>query len=144
MPRIGRSGYLLFVATYIIDVNAHCWPFIKTPPYIRSTPLEDFIPPCSRRPALLTISRILLLLLPLLLLYYYYYYYYSWPTLCTRLTRSSLSSGKSSVSVVETHITTSRHSHRGPPLLLDSFFFSDACSTLLPPLPLFPRINFLP
>lgn len=47
--RIGRSGYLLFVATYIIDVNAHCWPFIKTPPYIRSTPLEDFIPPYSRR-----------------------------------------------------------------------------------------------
>lgn len=47
--RIGRDDYLLFVATYIIDVNAHCWPFIKTPPYIRSTSLEDFIPPCSRR-----------------------------------------------------------------------------------------------
>lgn len=47
--RIERSGYLLFVATYIIDVNAHCWPFIKTPPYIRSTPLQDFIPPYSRR-----------------------------------------------------------------------------------------------
>lgn len=75
--RIGRSGYLLSVATYIIDVNAHCWPFIKTPPYIRSTPLEDFIPPCSRRAralfprssrSLSTLLRILLLLLLLLLL----------------------------------------------------------------------------
>lgn len=74
--RIGRSDYLLSVATYIIDVNAHCWPFIKTPPYIRSTPLGDFIPPCSRRAQalfprsphdLLALLRILLLLLLLLL-----------------------------------------------------------------------------
>lgn len=50
--------YLLLVATYIIDVNAHCWPFIKTPPYIRSTSVEDFIPPCSGR------GLLLLLLLP--------------------------------------------------------------------------------
>lgn len=27
------------MATYIIDVNAHCSPFIKTPPYIRSSSL---------------------------------------------------------------------------------------------------------
>lgn len=84
--RIGRSGYLLFVATYIIDVNAHCWPFIKTPPYIRSTPLEDFIPPCSRRARTLFphSSRSLDSSShspPLLFFLLLHYYYYSSPTL---------------------------------------------------------------
>lgn len=54
------------MATYIIDVNAHCWPFIKTPPYIRSPSLEDFIPPCSPWPdpppaTLLTLRLVLFL-----------------------------------------------------------------------------------
>lgn len=135
--RVGRSGYLRFVATYIIDVNVHCWPFIKTPPYIRSTPLEDFIPPCSRRartlfPRSLSTSSPCFLLLNL-----FSSSSYSPPTLCMRFIRSPPSPSKSSVSVVETHIATSRRSSW-------SSFSSDACSlSLSSSFFLFPRINFL-
>lgn len=124
--RIGRSGYLLSVTTYIIDVNAHCLPFIKTPPYIRSTPLEDFIPalivpgPSFRAPHDLSVLLhspllpllLFLLLLLLLLLLFANPLYASISSFAGQVIR--FCSGNE-----HHHLLTL--SHRGPPLLLFLF-----------------------